>query len=93
MIEQTTKTIFINYESEANEILCLLKREVLAGMRKASQYCITVYENEFDKLYGEGAIQPVCRGVEDFYELTDEDKYTEKIGLELEFDDGAAVFF
>lgn len=95
LIEQTTKTIFINYESEANEILCLLKERggTRAGMRKASQYCITVYENEFDKLYGVGAIQPVCRGVEDFYELTDEDKYTEKIGLELEFDDGAAVFF
>ena len=62
-------------------------------MRKASQYCITVYENEFNKLYGMGAIQPISEDIEDFYELTDKGRYTEKMGLELELDDGAAVFF
>ena len=95
LIEQDTKTIFINYETEANETLCLLKERgfTRSGMRKASQYCITVYENEFNKLYGIGAIQPISEDIEDFYELRDEEKYTEKIGLELELDDGAAVFF
>lgn len=95
LIEQNTKTIFINYEEEANETLCLLKERgfTRSGMRKASQYCITVYENEFNKLYGIGAIQPISEAIEDFYELTDKEKYTEKIGLELELDDGAAVFF
>jgi CRISPR-associated helicase, Cas3 family len=95
LIEQDTKTIFINYEEEANETLCLLKERgfTRSGMRKASQYCITVYENEFNKLYGIGAIQPISEDIEDFYELRDEEKYTEKIGLELELDDGAAVFF
>lgn len=95
LIEQNTKTIFINYETEANETLCLLKERgfTRSGMRKASQYCITVYENEFNKLYGIGAIQPISEDIEDFYELRDEEKYTEKIGLELELDDGAAVFF
>lgn len=95
LIEQDTKTIFINYEEEANETLCLLKERgfTRSGMRKASQYCITVYENEFNKLYGIGSIQPISEDIEDFYELRDEEKYTEKIGLELELDDGAAVFF
>ena len=95
LIEQDTKTIFINYEEEANETLCLLKERgfTRSGMRKASQYCITVYENEFNKLYGIGAIQPISEDIEDFYELRDKEKYTEKIGLELELDDGAAVFF
>ena len=95
LIEQNTKTIFINYETEANETLCLLKERGLtrSGMRKASQYCITVYENEFNKLYGIGSIQPISEDIEDFYELRDKEKYTEKIGLELELDDGAAVFF
>lgn len=95
LIEQDTKTIFINYEEEANETLCLLKERgfTRSGMRKASQYCITVYENEFNKLYGIGAIQPISEDIEDFYELRDEEKYTEKIGLELELDDGAVVFF
>lgn len=94
-MSQDTKTIFINYEEEANETLCLLKERgfTRSGMRKASQYCITVYENEFNKLYGIGAIQPISEDIEDFYELRDEEKYTEKIGLELELDDGAAVFF
>ncbi len=95
LIEQDTKTIFINYEEEANETLCLLKERgfTRSGMRKASQYCVTVYENEFNKLYGIGAIQPISEDIEDFYELTYKEKYTEKIGLELEFDDGAALFF
>ena len=95
LIEQDTKTIFINYEEEANETLCLLKERgfTRSGMRKASQYCVTVYENEFNKLYGIGAIQPISEDIEDFYELTYKEKYTEKIGLELEIDDGAAVFF
>lgn len=95
LIEQNTKTIFINYETEANETLCLLKERgfTRSGMRKASQYCITVYENEFNKLYGIGSIQPISEDIEDFYELRDKEKYTEKIGLELELDDGAAVFF
>ena len=95
LIEQNTKTIFINYETEANETLCLLKERgfTRSGMRKASQYCITVYEIEFNKLYGIGSIQPISEDIEDFYELRDKEKYTEKIGLELELDDGAAVFF
>lgn len=95
LIEQDTKTIFINYEEEANETLCLLKERgfTRSGMRKASQYCITVYENEFNKLYGIGAIQLISEDIEDFYELTDKGRYTEKIGLELELDDGAALFF
>ena len=50
-------------------------------------------ENEFNKLYGIGSIQPISEDIEDFYELRDKEKYTEKIGLELELDDGAAVFF
>ncbi len=95
LIEQDTKTIFINYEEEANETLCLLKERgfTRSRMRKASQYCITIYENEFNKLYSIGAIQPISEDIEDFYELRDKEKYTEKIGLELEIDDGAAVFF
>ena len=94
LIELDTKTIFINYEEEANETLCLLKERgfTRSGMRKASQYCITVYENEFNKLYGIRAIQPISEDIEDFYELTDKERYTEKMGLELELDDGAAVF-
>lgn len=94
LIEQSTKTIFVNCEESANEILQMLKERgfTRSGMRKAGQYCIDVYDQEFDKLYGMGMIQPVSEDIEDFYELTDRSKYTEKIGLELEFDDGVALF-
>ncbi len=94
LIEQSTKTIFVNCEESANEILQMLKERgfTRSGMRKAGQYSIDVYDQEFDKLYGMGMIQPVSEDIEDFYELTDRSKYTEKIGLELEFDDGVALF-
>ena len=31
--------------------------------------------------------------MEDFYELTDESRYTEEMGLELEIDNGMVLFF
>lgn len=95
LIEQNTKTIFVNCEKQADEILCSLKERgfTRSAIRKASHYCITVYDKEFDKLYGLGMIQPVSEDIEDFYELKDRNRYTEEIGLELEFDDGVALFF
>lgn len=95
LIEQNTKTLFINCEEQADEILRLLKERGFTrlGMRKAGQYCIAVYDKEFDKLYGMGMIQPISEDIEDFYELQDRNKYTEEMGLELEFEDGVALFF
>lgn len=95
LIEQNTKTIFINREEVANEILIRLKERGVTRleMRKAGQYCVTVYDQEFDKMYGMGILQQIAEGVEDFYELTDSNKYTNEMGLELEIDDGAALFF
>ena len=95
MIEQNTKTIFINREEVANEILRRLKERGVTRqeMRKAGQYCVTVYDQEFDKMYGMGILQQIADGIEDFYELTDSNKYTNEMGLELEIDDGAALFF
>ena len=95
LIEQNTKTIFINREEVANEILIRLKERGVTRleMRKAGQYCVTVYDQEFDKMYGMGILRQIAEGIEDFYELTDCNKYTNEMGLELEIDDGAALFF
>ena len=95
LIEQNTKTLFINCEEQADEILHLLKERGFSrsGVRKASQYCIEVYDKEFDKLHGMGMVRPVSEDIEDFYELQDRSRYTEEMGLELEFDDGVALFF
>lgn len=95
LIEQNTKTIFINNEDGANGIFLELKHKgfTKSGMRKASQYCIAVYDQMFDKMYGTGMIQPVLEDIEDFYELVDKSRYTEEMGLELEIDNGMALFF
>lgn len=94
LIEQNTKTIFINCEEDADEILRELKEKgfTRSGMRKASQYCITVYDQTCDKMYGAGMLKPVAENMEDFYELADESRYTEEMGLELEIDNGMALF-
>lgn len=94
LIEQNTKTVFIKCEDVAKEILLELKGRgfTRTGMRKASRYCITVYDQTFEKMYGAGMIQPVSEDIEDFYELVDESRYTEEMGLELEMDMGMALF-
>ena len=95
LIEQNTKTIFINREEAASEILydLQLKGFSRSNMRKASQYCISVYEQIFDKMYGAGMIRPVSEDLEDFYVLTDNSRYTKEMGLELEIDNGMVLFF
>lgn len=94
LIEQNTKTVFIKCEDAAKEILQELQNKgfTRAGMRKASRYCITVYDKTFEKMYGAGMIRPVSEDIEDFYELVDDGRYTEEMGLELEIDTGMALF-
>lgn len=94
LIEQNTKIVFIKCEDAAKEIHQELQNKgfTRAGMRKASRYCITVYDKTFEKMYGAGMIRPVSEDIEDFYELVDEGRYTEEMGLELEIDTGMALF-
>ena len=93
LIEEDTKTIFINCEPEADDILRQIKQQgyTKAVMRKAGQYCVQVYENEFDKLKGAGMLQPVSENIKDFYELISEEQYTEDMGLDLGVDSGMAI--
>ena len=95
LIEQNTKTVFINCEEEADKILRELKVKgfTRSGMRNATQYCVTVYDQTFDKMYGAGMLKPIAENMEDFYELADESRYTEEMGLELEIDNGMVLFF
>ena len=93
--DKNTKTVFINCEEEADKILRELKVKgfTRSGMRNATQYCVTVYDQTFDKMYGAGMLKPIAENMEDFYELTDESRYTEEMGLELEIDNGMVLFF
>ena len=96
VIEENTKTIFINREQEADEILIKLKHEGFTKklMRQAGQYCINIYENEFQKLYAAGLLQEISEDMnEDFFMLRTEEQYTEEMGLVLDVEYGCAVIF
>ena len=93
-IEENTKAIFISKEDEAKEILqCLHYRGVTRKMmRRAGRYCVQIYEKESCQLYDAGMIRQVCPEIEDFYELVDEERYTENMGLILGGASGLAIF-
>lgn len=93
LIDEDTKTIFVNIEDEAQEILQELKNKgfTKAGMRRAGQYCVNVYKEEFEKYESAGMLQLISGDIQDFYELKELEQYSEDVGLNLEIDYGMAV--
>ena len=47
--------------------------------KRQGQYCINIYDRDFEKLNGQGALRPVSGDIEDFYELVSEELYTEEM--------------
>ena len=100
LIEQETKMIFIHKESEAEELFWEIQQKGYSKerMRKAGQYCVQVYANAqngnsyFEKLQNAGLIRPMSEDMQDFYELTAEEEYSEKYGLNLGIDGEMALF-
>lgn len=100
LIEENTRTIFINREPEADELLQELRNKGVTRerMRKAGQYCIQVYDNAksensfFNKLDGAGMVKPISEEIQDFYELVDGEQYSEEYGLDFSLEDGMALF-
>lgn len=94
LIEQDTKTIFINKEREAGEILQDIKCKGASKerIRRAGQYCLQVYGTFFDKLYGAGMVRAISEDMQDFYELVVPEKYSEECGLDNMINDGEALF-
>lgn len=93
LIEENTLTVFISREEEAEELLWQIKHHgyTKAGMRKAGQYCVQLYENDIEKLRGAGMLRQVPGGIENFYELVDSGQYSEEMGLDLGIESGIAV--
>ena len=93
LIEENTSTVFISIEEEAEELLRQMKYQgyTKAGMRKAGQYCVQLYENDIEKLQGAGMLRPVSEDMEDFFELVNKRQYTEEMGLDLNVEVGIAV--
>ena len=94
LIEEDTRTILVPVEQEAEELLAELKHQGFSKerMRKASQYCIQVYDNLFKILWDAGMIQEISSDATEFYELVKLDQYTEDMGLDLSVDSGMDLF-
>ena len=94
LIENNTMTVFVHGDSDADKIMQQIKERgfTKAGMRKAGQYCVNVYEEQLKSLYDAGKAQLVSEDMPDFYELTDQEQYNEEFGLSLEVEKGVALF-
>lgn len=94
LIEENTITVFISKEDEAGELLRRIELQgyTKAGMRKAGQYCVQLYENEIKKLQDAGMLRQVSKDIQDFFELVNVGQYTEEMGLDLGIESGIAVW-
>lgn len=95
MIENDTKTVFIPIEEEAQDLLQQLKYQgfTKTSMRKAGQYSVTLYDDIIEKMEAAGMIEPVAENITDFYELKDKERYSEEFGLDLNVENGMALFW
>lgn len=92
LIESDAKTILIDKESEAEIIVERIKRGEASRqlVRQAGQYCINLYQDDFEKLNGAGRLEAI--GLE-FYVLRNREQYTDEKGLKIQVERGDAVFF
>ena len=96
LIEDHTKTILITKEKRAEEIRTELNLRGITKrlIREMGQYCINVYENDFDKMQAAGMLLPLCDGMEkEYFVLRNPEDYTEDMGLMLDAEYGQAVLF
>lgn len=96
IIEENTKTILVPKEEEAQQILQQLKIKGFTKelMRKMSQYSVNVYKNDFDKMFAGGMLREISEDLkDDYFVLTDLEKYTDEMGLALDVEYGKAVIF
>lgn len=96
LIEENTKTILIAREEKAKMILEELQMKGITKklMREMGQYCVNLYESDFNKMYAAGMLQEISADMnEEYFVLCDNQKYTEEMGLILDVQYGQAVIF
>ncbi|HJB08669.1 MAG TPA: CRISPR-associated helicase Cas3' [Candidatus Enterocloster faecavium] len=94
LIQEQTKTILVKREEEAKQLLWQIQNGgyTKSVMRRVQQYCIQVYDEDFKKLYDAGMVRSVSEDMEDFYELVNEGRYSDEMGLDLGIESGMALF-
>lgn len=94
IIEENTGTIFVPLEVRAREILEEIRCKGMNKklLREAGQYCISVYEQDLDKMQGI-IVKPLSEDAQDFFVLTKTEQYTQDMGLDLNIELGQAIMF
>lgn len=92
LIENDTITILIDREPEAQLLVERIRRGEYSRqlIRDTGQYCVNVYEQDFDKLNGAGRLEAIAPG---FYVLRNKEQYSEEMGLQIQVERGEAVIF
>lgn len=93
LIEENTKTVFVPKEERAVELLNEVKNKGITKklMREMGQYCVNIYQEDFNKMFGAGMLKAISEDMQDFFELTHLENYTEETGLILEVQSGNAI--
>lgn len=91
LIENETKAILIDRDIRAQEIVESLRNGAhsLQLLREAGQYCVNVYQNDFESLNGAGLLEALD---EQIYVLRDRKLYSDEMGLLVNVSRGEAVF-
>lgn len=95
LIEEKQMTIFIPFESEAQELLQDINDKGISRerMRLIHQFCVQIRKPTCDKMYAANMIRQIYSDdIEDFYELTMLSAYSEEKGLDLSVDYGIGIF-
>lgn len=94
LIENDTKTVFVTKEARAEEIFREIKNRGVTKklMRELGQYCINIYDTEYQKMSAAGLLRPVLDDIkDDFFVLQNSYDYSEDTGLRLDIDFGEAI--
>ena len=96
LIEENTKTIVVPKEEEAQKILKQIKWKGFTKelIRKLGQYSVSIYEDDFHKMYAAGMLGEISEDLkDDYFVLKDLGKYADEMGLALDAEYGEAVIF
>lgn len=91
LIETDTVPILIDQESEAQVLVERIRRGECSRnlVREASQYCVNVYRDDFDRMNGVGDLEMLDLG---FYRLRNPEQYSMEMGMEIQTERGDALF-
>ena len=96
LIEQDTKTVLIPRDERGKRLAEELrfKGATKALIREAAQYCVNIYDNLFQKMYGAGMLVQVSEELKgEFFVLRDCEDYSEETGLRVDIELGNDIWF